>query len=134
MSIVGPVCVWIERVPAPREPVPFAEELRRRVLSTFAQEPPGALRFAEGRLVGHDDISFSLARAWVAAEDAHAIVLGVSRGVEVSAAVAADATSAGDEAVRRLAGGGAVTMAWRPLPGACVAVAWRQRPALALAA
>jgi hypothetical protein len=83
----------------------------------------------------------------VAEEDAHAIVLGVSRGVEVGAGVVADAavagrgaavSRAGEEAVRRLAGGHAgprpVTLAWRELPGACVAVAWRQRPALARAA
>ena len=191
MSIVGPVCVWIDRLPSGSTPssesLGFAEHcaarrlrrpadracfiaghtLRRRVLSTFAQEPPEALRFVEGgrpRLVGHDDISFSLARAWVAEEDAHAIVLGVSRGVEVGAAVAADAAVselapctfmasggpalgaaaawAGKEAVRRLEDGCSdprqirpdVGVAWRPLPGGCVAVAWRQRPALARAA
>jgi hypothetical protein len=180
VSIVGPVCVWIDRLPSGSTPssdsLGFAEHcaarrlrrpedracfiaghaLRRRVLSTFAQEPPEALRFVEGarpRLVGHDDISFSLARAWVAEEDAHAIVLGVSRGVEVGAAVVADAsvaglpvesplgaaaTWAGNEAVRRLDDGRAdaraVGLAWRPLPGGCAAVAWRQRPALALAA
>src|SRR5689334_5088076 len=121
VSIVGPVCVWIDRLPSGSTPssesLGFAERcaarrlrrpedracfiagraLRRRVLSTFAQEPAEALRFVEdGRpgLVGHDDISFSLARAWVAEEDAHAIVLGVSRGVEVGAAVAADAAVA----------------------------------------
>src|SRR5262249_18839145 len=122
VSIVGPVCVWIDRLPRGSTPASeslgFAERaaarrlrrpadracyiaghaLRRRVLSTFAQEPPEALRFVEGghpRLVGHDDISFSLARAWVAEEEAHAIVLGVSRGVEVGAGVAADAAVSG---------------------------------------
>jgi hypothetical protein len=166
--------VWIDRLPAGRTPAAeglgFGEQcaarrlrrpadracfiaghaLRRRVLSTFAQEPPEALRFVERgrpRLVGHDDISFSLARAWVAAENAHAIVLGVSRGAEVGAGVVADAavagraaaaTWAGEEAVRRLDDRGVdprgIELAWRPLPGACVAVAWRQRPALARAA
>jgi hypothetical protein len=121
VSIVGPVCVWIDRLPGGSTPssesLGFAERaaaqrmrrpadrscfiagraLRRRVLSTFAQEPAEALRFVEHgrpRLVGHDDISFSLARAWVADEDAHAIVLGVSRGVEVGAGVVADAAVA----------------------------------------
>jgi hypothetical protein len=178
VSIVGPVCVWIDRLPGgcthSSESLGFAEQcaarrlrrpadracfiaghtLRRRVLSTFAQVPPEALRFAEAgrpRLIGHDDISFSLARAWVAEEDAHAIVLGVSRGVLVGAAVAADAAVsalapaagdsglgpaaawAGKEAVRRLdAPGPGVRVAWRPLPGACVAVAWAPRPRAAL--
>lgn len=154
VSIVGPVCVWIDRLPGGSTPssesLPFAERvaarrlrrpadracfiagraLRRRVLSTFAQEPPEALRFVDDgrpRLVGYDDISFSLARAWVAGEDAHAIVLGVSRGVQVGTGVVADAAVAelpacsfmapgepalgaaaawaGKDAVRRLAGG-----------------------------
>jgi hypothetical protein len=122
VSIVGPVCVWIDRLPGGATPsgesLGFAEHLaarrlrrpadracfiaghalRRRVLATFAQEPAEALRFVDDvrpRLVGHDDISFSLARAWVADEDAHAIVLGVSRGVRVGAGVVADAAVAG---------------------------------------
>jgi hypothetical protein len=145
VSITGPVCVWIDRLPgghAPstesldraeraaarrlRRPADRAcfvagRALRRRVLSTFAQEPPERLRFDGERLLGHDDISFSLARAWVAEADAHAIVLAVSRGVRVGAGVAADAAVArlvedahalgpaaawaGKDAVLRLAGG-----------------------------
>jgi hypothetical protein len=178
VSIVGPVCVWIDRLPAgsspPSESLGFAERraarrlrrpedracfiagraLRRRVLATFAQEPAEALRFVEGgrpRLVGHDDISFSLARAWVAEEDAHAIVLGVSRGVQVGAGVAADAAVAGippctfmapgepvlgaaaawagKEAVRRLGDGCADPREIRlDAPRPDVGLAWRPLP------
>jgi hypothetical protein len=183
VSIVGPVCVWIDRLPAGSTPsdesLGFAERaaarrlrrpadrasfiaghaLRRRVLSTFAQEAPEALRFLERgrpRLVGHDDLSFSLARAWVAEEDAHAIVLGVSRGVEVGIAVVADAAVdglarrrfaahgdpalgaaaawAGKDAVRRLDGGCADPREIRlDAPRPDVGLAWRALPGACVA-
>jgi 4'-phosphopantetheinyl transferase len=140
VEIVGPVCVWVVRLPAGSAPsaesLDFAERLaarrlcrpadracfvagralRRRALATFAQEPAERLRFATScercgderhgrpRLVGHEEISFSLGTAWVAGEDAHAIVLAVSRGVDVGVGVAADAAVAALEPGSYMAG------------------------------